>query len=144
MKGIFDVATGQYLPGGAASDDWGGKKPPIEPPPSSGHSPDMDAIRALTERMVRVEAAIDGLKHSQNLTIGAMAGGFALILAVTLAFGIYTLQRIDKLPDDFKGIADSIMATVTATRAAAPPPTASPNIIINVPPLAPPPPQQQP
>jgi hypothetical protein len=54
--------------------------------------PGMDGIDG---RLARVEAAIEGLRHSQNLTIGAMVGIGALLAGFIVAFGIYGLQRVD-------------------------------------------------
>jgi hypothetical protein len=49
----------------------------------------------VVDRLVRVEAAIEGLRHSQNLTIGATVGIGAILAGFIVAFGIYGLQRID-------------------------------------------------
>jgi hypothetical protein len=51
----------------------------------------------LGERIARVEAAIEGLRHSQNLTIGATA----ILAAFVVGFGIYGLQKIDQIQDSF-------------------------------------------
>jgi hypothetical protein len=50
---------------------------------------------SILERLARVEEAISGLRHSQNLVVALGA----LVVAVVVGFGIYTLQRIDNVND---------------------------------------------
>lgn len=86
----------------------------------------------LTERLSRVEAAIEGLRHSQNLTIGAMAAVGGILAAFIIGFGIYGLQKIDQTQDSISreaaatrqelvGVATAIANSITATRQIQPP-----------------------
>jgi len=122
QRGRIAAALGEPPPADSPSVDVGGGGP---------HPPGMDF---LGERLARVEAAIDGLRHSQNLTIGATVGVGAIITAFIIGFGIYTLQRVDQtqstvagLPDriseeaarsrqDIIGITTAITNSITATR----------------------------
>jgi hypothetical protein len=70
----------------------------------------------FSERLARVEAAIDGLRHSQNLTIGATAGIGAIIAAFIIAFGVYTLQRVDQTQSSVSTLSDRISAEAARTR----------------------------
>ena len=85
-----------------------GGKPP--------HIPPMD----LAARLARLEEAISGLRHSQNLTIGATVGVGGIITAVIVALGVYSLQRVDSLNDriatEANGIRTEIASSATNTR----------------------------
>lgn len=81
----------------------------------------------LAERIARIEAAIEGLRHSQNLTIGATVGVGGIIAAFVIGFGIYTLQRIDQTQDaiareaaatrqELVGVTTAIANSITAAR----------------------------
>jgi hypothetical protein len=117
--------------------------------PTSEESPATPT--GLLERLARVEASIEGLRHSQNLTIAATVGVGAMIAGFIIAFGIYGLQRIDAVDNkidtkldaltariadesartrqDLIGITTAISNSITAARqmqAPPPPPTPSP------------------
>src|SRR5208282_640595 len=62
---------------------------------SSGGGDDGSLMSNANERIGKIEAAIEGLRNSQNLTVGAVVG----VGAILVALGVYTLQRIDSLSD---------------------------------------------
>jgi len=66
----------------------------------------------LAARLARVEVAVEGLRHSQNLTMGALA----VLSAVVIGFSIYILQRIDRLQDRIDQTQASITREAAATR----------------------------
>jgi hypothetical protein len=86
----------------------------------------------IGERIARVEAAIEGLRHSQNLTIGATAAIGGILAAVIIGFSIYGLQKIDQTQDSISreaaatrqelvGVATAIANSITAARQIQPP-----------------------
>lgn len=96
-------------------------------------------IAGLAERVARLEAAVEGLRHSQNVTTGAMAA----VAAVIIGIGVYGLQRIDQTQDtisreaaatrqELVGVTNAIASSITAAREMRPP-------IVVVPPGALPP-----
>lgn len=60
------------------------------------------------ERMGRLEAAIEGLRHSQNLLVAAVFG----VGAILAALGIYSLQRIDTLADRVNALPTEISSEI--------------------------------
>lgn len=101
---------------------------------SSGGGDDGSLMSNANERIGKIEAAIEGLRNSQNLTVGAVVG----VGAILVALGVYTLQRIDSLSDRVnalpfeisselrditKTIADVIIATKQVQQ---PPPSPAP------------------
>ena len=91
----------------------------------------------MSERLARLEGAfdglkmaIDGLRHTQNITIGAIG----IVFAAVIGFGIYTLQRIDSLPADFERLNQTLSSAITAAR------QAPPQVIVIPSPAAPTPP----
>jgi uncharacterized protein HemX len=86
----------------AARNVAGGNRPP--PPPETG----------LGERIARVEAAIEGLRHSQNLTIGAIA----ILTAFVIGFGIYGLQRIDQTQQSISQMQEQMQESISREAAA--------------------------
>jgi hypothetical protein len=85
-----------------------------------------------------VEAAIEGLRHSQNLTIGAIG----VLAAFILGFGVCGLQKVDQTQlsisreaaatrQERVGVATAIANSITAARQMQPPvvvvPTPSPS-----------------
>jgi hypothetical protein len=56
------------------------------------------------ERIGRIEGAIEGLKHSQNLMIVSLFG----IGTILAALGVYGLQRIDTLSDRVNALPSQI------------------------------------
>jgi hypothetical protein len=66
----------------------------------------------IGERLARLEAAIEGLRHSQNLIIGIMAIGFAVVTAV---IG-YAITRIDNIPTDFERMNSTLSQAITASK----------------------------
>jgi len=88
----------------------------IDPATNRPHPSDMadtPVEASLSERLSRVEGAIDGLRHSQNLTIGATGAIGALLAAFILAFGIYGLQRIDAVDNKIDAKFDALTARVS-------------------------------
>jgi hypothetical protein len=92
------------------------------------------------ERIGRLEGALDGLRHAQNLTVGAvglLAAMGAILTAIVIGFGIYELQRIDQLSDrvadlpgkistDLRDLTKTLADTITAARQPAPLPQLAP------------------
>jgi hypothetical protein len=84
---------------------------------SGPHMPESD------ERVGRLEGAVEGLRHSQNM----LAGLIALVAAFVIGFGIYTLQKIDILDDkvnklpgqinsEIRDITKTLADVITATK----------------------------
>jgi hypothetical protein len=71
---------------------------------------DVPLSGSLAERLARVESAIEGLHHSQNLAIGATVGVGAILAGFIIAFGIYGLQRLDAIDARLSGQIDSVDA----------------------------------
>ena len=71
---------------------------PKSPPPPSDGDGDGTVIR---ERLAKLEAAVDGLRHGHDILLGVMALGFGLVITILIAIGTYTLARIDSLPSEF-------------------------------------------
>ncbi len=97
---------------------------PYEPEESGPSGPagpsDTDVMK---ERLARLEGAfeglklaIDGLRHSQNMTLTAVMG-VGVILA---GIGIYILQRVDALPGEFEHMNQTLSAAITAAKQAPP------------------------
>jgi hypothetical protein len=93
--------------------------------PSGGDGP--SAGIGLAERIARLEAAIEGLRHSQNLTIGATAAIGGILAAMIIGFGVYSLQRIDQTQEsisreaaatrqDLVGVATAIANSISPRR----------------------------
>jgi hypothetical protein len=89
---------------------------------SGPHDPDMS-----DERIGRLEEAVEGMRHSQNLTIGATVGVGAILAAFVIGFGIYILQKVDTLDDkvnklpaqissDIRDITKTLAEVITATK----------------------------
>jgi tRNA dimethylallyltransferase len=83
-------------------------RPDLHGSPPEGGGPPRSHID-LAERLARVEAAIEGFRHSQNLTIGATA----MVGALLVGLSIYGLQRIDQTQES---IAREAAADATGTR----------------------------
>jgi hypothetical protein len=90
------------------------------------------------ERIGRLEGAVEGLRHSQNM----LAGLIALVAAFVIGFGIYTLQKIDGLDDkvnklpgqissDIRDITKTLAEVITATK------QQTPQVILMPPPSPP-------
>src|SRR4051794_17783077 len=60
------------------------------------------------ERLGRLEGAVEGLKHSQNLLTALVA----LVAAVVVGFGVYTLQRIDQVNDKVNALPGQIASEI--------------------------------
>jgi hypothetical protein len=74
-----------------------------------------------------LEGAVEGLRHSQNLTIGATAMVGGILAAIIIGFGVYGLQRIDQTQEtisreaaatrqDLVGVTTAIANSITASR----------------------------
>jgi hypothetical protein len=97
-------------------------------PSGEGPPPRVD----LAERIARLEAAVEGLRHSQNLTTGAMATVGAILAAVIIGFSVYGLQRVDQTQESISreaaatrqelvGVVTAIANSITAAREMRPP-----------------------
>jgi hypothetical protein len=87
------------------------------------------------ERLGRLEGAVEGLRHSQNMmlgSVGLVAALVAVVAAFVIGFGIYELQRIDALNDkvnalpgqistELRDLTKTLADTITAARQPAPP-----------------------
>lgn len=62
----------------------------------------------MAERIGRLEGAVDGLKHGQNMTLASVVGVGALLLGVSL----YAISRVDALEDDVNALPGQIAAEV--------------------------------
>lgn len=62
------------------------------------HMPDMN------ERIGKVEAAIEGVRHVQNFTLGVIG----IVAAIGIAFSVYFLQRIDSLDAGQTALAERV------------------------------------
>jgi outer membrane murein-binding lipoprotein Lpp len=77
---------------------WGVVPIDTRGPGGDGVPPDMG------EGLGRLEGAREGLRHSQNLVIGAAF----LVALILVGLGIYELQRIDQLSDRIDQLSDRI------------------------------------
>jgi hypothetical protein len=55
-----------------------------------------------------VRVAIDGLRHSQNIAVGVLGGGMALLAAVFGGFMIWQADQIKDLRTDIKDLGKEI------------------------------------
>lgn len=115
-------------------------------PSGGGPPPGID----LAERIARVEAALEGLRHSQNLTIGAIGA----LAAFVIGFGVYGLQRVDQIQQSISreaaatrqelvGVATAIANSITAAREMQPPVVVVPSPSPSPAPSAPSPPRSK-
>lgn len=58
----------------------------------------------LAERLSRLEGSLDGMRHAQNMTFGAVLGVGAILAALM----IYMVHRIDNLPNKLDSISRSL------------------------------------
>jgi hypothetical protein len=90
----------------------GGAKPAVDSTGGDGHTP----LDGFGERLARLEGAfeeaLNGIRHGQNLLLGVMGIGFALVIAVL----VYVVQRLDNLPNDFERINQTISGAITAAK----------------------------
>jgi hypothetical protein len=77
----------------------------------NGGGPPQPPTFKLLERIIRIEEAIVGLRHSQNLVVALGA----IVVALIVGFGIYSLQRIDNVNDRVASVA-SVASEVSAIR----------------------------
>jgi hypothetical protein len=117
--------------------------PPLQQSIGAGTFDDADALKAelaaversqrdtmsddMNARLAKLEGAseglkmaVEGLRHSQNITLAAVVGVGAILLTVTMTIGLYSLQRIDSLPGEFHSIAQTLSAAITASKQQAP------------------------
>lgn len=84
-------------------------------------------LERLELAIAELRGQIDGMKHSQNITVGAVLGTAAILFAAI----VYVAAAVNSLPAQLTDLATSISGGITAARSVderAP-------IIINVPPL---------
>lgn len=91
------------------------RQPPIDPPIEKSDNSGMDPLADLTTRMGRVETGIEGLRHSQNILAGILAGGLALILAIV----VYFAQDVGDQVRDMNARFDRFLERQADTAAAA-------------------------
>ena len=91
----------------------------------------------IGERLAKLEGAfeglrdlIEGVRHSQNILMGLVGVGFAIMVAVL----VYAITRIDNLPVDFERMNQTLSQAIIAAKQ-------QPQQIIVVPSV---PPQQSP
>jgi len=68
-------------------------------------------LETSIERLGKVEGEIGGLKHGQNMMLwglGIVAALLIVIVASVVGFGIYGLQRIDKVGDRITAFNDKV------------------------------------
>jgi hypothetical protein len=70
----------------------------------------------LSERLAKLEAAVEALRHGHDILLGVMAIGFGLVVTLMVAFGTYTLSRIDSLPGDFARTNQLLSSAITAAK----------------------------
>jgi hypothetical protein len=73
----------------------------------------------MSERLAKLEGAFDGVKmsceglrHGQNMTMGLLGVGFAVVIF----FMGYLLTRIDNLPTEFERLNQTLSAAITASK----------------------------
>ncbi len=87
-----------------------------------------DGFARLETGMARLEGAVEGVRHSQSMTLGAVG----ILAALAIGFGVYMLQRLDTLTGQVNAIPDQINSnmrditktlaeSITAARASQPP-----------------------
>jgi hypothetical protein len=89
LRGQFEEARG--MPDVDARISSGGDG-------GDSHIPEMDT------RIGRLEGAIEGLRHSQNLLVGIVS----IVALIVIGFGVYELQRIDQLGDKVAALPQEI------------------------------------
>lgn len=81
----------------------------------------------MNERIGRLEGAIEGLRHSENLVLGVIV----FVGALLIGLGTYSLTRVDQLNDkivavpaqvsaDMRDLTKTLAATITASKQQAP------------------------
>lgn len=81
----------------------------------------------MNERIGKLEGAIEGLRHSQNLVLGAVG----IVAALVIGLGAYSLTRLDQLNDkvsevpervgaDLRDLTKTLAVTITASKLQAP------------------------
>lgn len=89
----------------------------------------------INEKIGRLDGAIEGLRHSQHLTVISVLGAGAILIAI----GVYTLQRIDSLYDrvnaipgeissEMRDLTKTLADVIIATKQASPSPLPSPTL----------------
>jgi hypothetical protein len=93
----------------------------------SGGGGDETHISGMDGRIGRLEGAIEGMRHSQNLMIGIVS----LVALLVVGFGVYGLQRMDQINDkvaalpgqissDLRDLTKTIADSITASKTAVP------------------------
>jgi hypothetical protein len=63
-------------------------------------------LQMSDERIGRLEGAMEGLKHSQNVMLGAIG----LLVAIVVGLGVYGITRLDQLSDRVNSLPGQIGA----------------------------------
>jgi hypothetical protein len=87
------------------------RKKPVLENNSPAHS-DM----SMQERMAKLEGAFahafEGVRHGQNITLGAVGLAFAIITGLL----VYMHRKIDNLPNEFQNITQTLSSAITASK----------------------------
>ena len=87
------------------------------------------AVSDMRLGISELRGVLDGVKHSQNITIAAVIGVGAILFSAI----VYVAVAVNGLPAQLTDIADSIASAITATQNL----KETPPIIINMPPPPP-------
>src|SRR5260370_34508649 len=137
VKNTYEQATtGLLATGRVRRASWGAGTSGTEPPDMSDNEdmPSMEELPYMEARLSKLEIALDGMRHAQNLTLAGVAGVGAAVLAVggiIVALMIYGFTRTDQLSDRLAGLPGQIAAenrdiiktlsdAITATKQQAP------------------------
>jgi hypothetical protein len=77
-----------------------------------GHGEDLGIRERLSRLEGAFEVALEGIRHGQNLMLGLVGIGFALVIATL----VYVVQRIDSLPNDFMHLNQTLTSAITASK----------------------------
>ena len=82
-----------------------GNPMPLPRPPLNTDGTD-GTFTDMSERIAKLEGAVEGLRHSQNLMLGAIG----LVVALGIGYGVYSIQRLDQLNDKLVALPGQISA----------------------------------
>jgi hypothetical protein len=90
---------------------------------TGGGGGDVPHLPNMSERLGKLESAVESLRHGQNWTLGAIA----ILSAFIIGFGVYSLQRMDSISDkvsalplqisaDLRDLTKTLAETITAAK----------------------------